>query len=129
MVVERGTKIHRRRGTMQRNSRRMATGRELAAMRKLSVAQQEIANFLISIGEVGVRFDANKAAKCATGAIVERVFVKEVAGGVRRDVILQGAGVEFLLVRGNRDREQIAPRAFANQSAETFEPRISGAEI
>ncbi len=39
MVVERGTKIHRRRGTMQRNSRRMATGRELLAMRKLSVDQ------------------------------------------------------------------------------------------
>src|SRR5207244_5754041 len=39
MVVERGTKIHRRRGTMQRNSRRTATGRELSAMRKLSVDQ------------------------------------------------------------------------------------------
>ena len=45
---------------------------------------------------MGVRFHADEAAKGAAGAIVQGVFVKKIAGGVGRHVVLQGARVEFL---------------------------------
>ena len=76
-----------------------------------------------------VRLDPDEAAECAAGAIVERVFVKKIAGRVRRDVVLQGAGVEFLVAIGNGDSEEIAAPAFADETAETFEPRIFSAEM
>ena len=60
------------------------------------VAQEKIAHFLIGVGEMGVRLDPDQSAEGGAGAIVERVFVKQIAGRVRRDVILQGARVEFL---------------------------------
>src|SRR4029453_2069634 len=93
------------------------------------IAQEKIANFLIGIGEMGVRFHPDEAAECATGTIIERVFVEEIAGGVGRDVILQRAGVEFLLIFRNRDRERIPLPAFAYEPAETFETRISRTQI
>jgi len=89
------------------------------------VAQKKVANFLVGVGEMGVRFDANQSAECAAGAIVERIFVKQITGGVRRYVILQRPGVEFLFVRRDGDRQQIASRAFAHEPAQTFEARIS----
>src|ERR1700730_1085160 len=78
---------------------------------------------------MGVRLDPDKTAECATGAVVERVFVKEIAGGVRRDVVLQGAGIEFLFAVRDSDGEKIAARAFTDKPAQTFESRISGAEM
>src|SRR2546421_1754590 len=78
---------------------------------------------------MGVRFDPNESAERATGAIIERIFVKEIAGGARRDVVLQGAGIEFLFVCCDCDCEQIAASAFADKAAQTFEPRILGTEI
>ena len=45
---------------------------------------------------MSMRLDADKTAKNAACAIVERIFVEKIARGVRRDVILQSAGVEFL---------------------------------
>ena len=93
------------------------------------VAQKKIAHFLIGIGEMGVRFDPDKAAEGGAGAIVERVFVKKIARGVGRDMVLQCAGVEFLLIFRNRDREQIAAPAFADEPAQTFETRISRTDI
>ncbi len=69
------------------------------------VAQEKIANFLIGVGEMRVRLDADQAAENRAGAIVERVLVKQIAGGVGRDVVLQRAGVEFLFVLRDRDSE------------------------
>ena len=40
------------------------------------IAQKKIANFLVSIREMGMRFDADESAESATGSIVERVFVE-----------------------------------------------------
>ena len=62
-------------------------------------------------------------------AIVERVLVKEIAGGVRRNVILQSASIEFLVGHRDRDRQKIAASAFANEAAQTFEARIPCAEM
>src|SRR5438093_1595769 len=78
---------------------------------------------------MGVRLYPDQSAERATGAIVERIFVKEIAGGVRRDVVLQGARIEFLFVRCDCDCEQIAATAFAHKAAQTFEPRRPGTEI
>src|SRR5437762_11099393 len=78
---------------------------------------------------MGVRLYPDQSAECAAGAIVERIFVKEIAGGVRRNVILQGSGIEFLFVCCDCDGEQIAASAFADKAAQTFEPRILGTEI
>lgn len=39
------------------------------------VTQQEVTNFLIRIGEMGVRFYSNQSAENGTGAAVESVFV------------------------------------------------------
>ena len=69
------------------------------------IAQEKIADFLIGVSEMGVRFDANQSAKGGASAIVERVFVKEIAGRVGRDVVLQGTGIEFLFAMSDRDRE------------------------
>ncbi len=44
-------------------------------------------------------------------------------------MILQSARIELLFALRNRDREQIAARAFADEAAETFETRIRGAEV
>src|SRR5437588_9583326 len=76
-----------------------------------------------------VRFDPNQSSERATGAIVERIFIKEIAGGVRRDVVLQGARIKFLFVRCDWDREQIAASTFADKAAQTFKPRIPGTEV
>jgi len=60
------------------------------------VAQEKIADLLIGVGEMGVRLDPDKTAERGAGAIVERVFVKKIAGGMRRYVILQCAGIKLL---------------------------------
>src|SRR5207247_1083656 len=53
-----------------------------------------------------VRLDANEAAENAASTIVEGIFVKEIARGMRRDVVLQCARVEFLLIFCDGDSEQ-----------------------
>jgi hypothetical protein len=78
---------------------------------------------------MGVRLDSDESAEGAAGTIVERVFVKKIARGVGRDVVLQGAGVEFLFVSRDRDGEQIAARAFADEPAEAFEARIARSQM
>jgi hypothetical protein len=76
-----------------------------------------------------VRLDPDKAAERAPGAIVERVFVKEIAGSVRREVVLQRARIKFLFAGCYRDGQQIAASAFADEAAQTFEPRIASSEM
>ena len=41
-----------------------------------------------------------------------------------REVVLQGAGIEFLIAISDGDSEKIAAPAFAHEPAETLEPRI-----
>ena len=72
---------------------------------------------MISVGEMCVRFYPDQAAENGAGAVVERVFVKEIARRMRRDVILQCASVEFLLLFRNRDSKQIATAPFADEPA------------
>ena len=93
------------------------------------VAQEKVAHLLIGVGEMRVRFDPDESAEGGPGAIVERIFVKQIARRVRRDVVLQCAGVEFLVAFGDRDSEQIAAPAFADEPAQTFEARILCAEM
>src|SRR5438046_260154 len=62
------------------------------------VTQQKVANLLIRIGEMGMRLYSDQSTENRAGAIVEGVFVQEIARGVRRDVVLQRARIEFLLV-------------------------------
>ena len=69
------------------------------------VAQEEVANLLIGIGEMRMWFDPNQSAKGGAGAIVESVFVKKIACSVRRDMVLQGAGIEFLFTTSDCDCE------------------------
>src|ERR1041385_495059 len=76
-----------------------------------------------------VRIDPDQAAKGGPGAIIQRVFVKQIAGRAGRDVVLQRPGVKLLLVLRDRDGEQIAASAFANQAAQTFETRIARTEM
>jgi len=76
-----------------------------------------------------VRLDADEAAENASGAIVESVFVKEIAGGMRRGVVLERAGIEFLNSISDGDGEQIAPCAFTRETAKAFKTRIAAAEM
>ena len=73
---------------------------------------------------MGMPFYPNQTAENGASAIVERVFVKEIARGVRRDVVLQCARIEFLLVFGDCDSEQVAATTFADQPTQTLEARI-----
>ena len=77
---------------------------------------------MIRVSEMRIRFNADQTSEDGAGAIVQRVFVKQVAGRARRDVVLQRARIEFLLMLCHRDGKQIAAAAFANETAQTFEP-------
>jgi len=93
------------------------------------VAQEKIADLLIGVGEMGVRLDPDKTAEGGAGAIVERVFVKKIAGGMRRYVILQCAGIELLSAVRDRNRKEVTASALAAEPAETLEARISSAKM
>src|SRR4029077_2128410 len=93
------------------------------------VTQQKVTNLLIRIGEMGVRLYSDQSTENRPGAIVEGVFVQEIARGMRRDMVLQRACIKFLLVLRDSDGKQIAAPPFADESAETFEARISRAKI
>ena len=47
------------------------------------VTQQKVADLLIRIGEMGMRLYSDQSTKNRAGAIVERVFVEEIARGMR----------------------------------------------
>src|SRR5205814_9190393 len=79
------------------------------------VTQQKVTNLLIRIGEMGMRLYSDQSTENRAGAVVERVFVKEIACGMRRDMVLQCARIEFLLVFGDRDSKQIAAAGFAGE--------------
>ena len=72
---------------------------------------------MIRIGEMGMPFYPNQTAENGASAIVERVFVKEIARGMRRDMVLQCARIEFLLLLCHSDSKQIAAPTFADEAA------------
>src|ERR1044071_3198335 len=72
---------------------------------------------------------SDEPTKGGTRAIIERVLVKEVAGGVRRDMVLQRARVELLVAIGDGDCKKIAPPAFTDKAAQTFETRVAPAQM
>jgi hypothetical protein len=88
------------------------------------VAEQEVAHFLIGVGEMRVRLDPDQTAKGISGATAERIFEKQVTLGVRRSVILQSTRIEFLCFVTDRNREHVAVGAFAGKAAQTFKARI-----
>ena len=87
------------------------------------VAEEKVAHFLIGIGKMRVRFDADQSAKSGAGAIGQGVFVEQIAGGVRRDVVLQCPGIEFLFImsdwrpRANRCEHLLRPAGSSFRSA------------
>src|SRR4030095_5464958 len=89
----------------------------------------KVANFLIGIGEMGVRLYSDQSTENRASAIIQRVFVEEIARRMRRNMVLQRARIEFLLMFGDRYCKQIAAAPFADESAKTFEARISRAKI
>src|SRR5438046_3971000 len=74
-------------------------------------------------------WDPDEAAECAADAVIESVFIKEIARGVRGDVILQCARIKLLSAVCDRNSEQVAASAFADETAETFEARIFSAKM
>ena len=93
------------------------------------VTQEKIAHLLIGVGEMCVRFDSDEAAERAASTVVERVLIKEIAGRVWREVVLQRAGIEFLVAISDGDGKEIAAPAFADETAETFESRVPRSEM
>src|SRR5262245_49449732 len=78
------------------------------------VTQQKVANFLVCISEMSMRLYSDQSAENGAGAIVERVFIQEIARGTWRDVILQCSSIEFLLAFCYGDSKQIAAPPFAD---------------
>src|SRR5438067_13737775 len=78
---------------------------------------------------MGMPFYPNQTAENGASAIVERVFIKEIARGVRRDVVLQCARIKFLSAVCDRNSEQVAASAFADETAEAFKARIFCANV
>src|SRR5437868_6783602 len=78
---------------------------------------------------MGMRLDPDETSENRARAIAQRILVEQITRRMWRTMILQGAGVEFLFVVGDRKREQITPRPFADESAQTFKSRIGSAEI
>src|SRR4029453_19404181 len=76
-----------------------------------------------------VWFDSDEPAESSAGEIVERVFVEQIAGGAGGDMVLEGAGVEFLFMMSDRDRKQVAARSFSDEAAQTFEARIAATKM
>src|SRR5205085_2856380 len=69
------------------------------------IAQEKITDLLISVSEMGVRFDPDQSTEGGASPVVERIFVQQIAGRVGRDVVLQGASIEFLFAMSDGDRE------------------------
>ena len=93
-----------------------------------SSLKKKIAHLLIGVGEMGMGFDPDEPTEGAARAIIERILIEQIAGSVRRNVILQRSRIEFLFARRDRDGEEIAACAFADETAQTFEARILSAQ-
>ena len=62
---------------------------------------------------MSVRFYSDQPAKNGASAIVESIFIQKIARGMRRDMVLQRARIELLLVFRHSHSKQIAPASFA----------------
>src|SRR5260370_24046595 len=74
-------------------------------------------------------FHLDQSGKDRAGPIAQRIFVKQIAGGVRLEVVLERALIELLISTGNRDREHVTPGAVADHPTDAFQTRIPPAEI
>ncbi len=93
------------------------------------VAQQQISDFLVGIGSMCAWLDLDQSGKDRAGSIAQCVFVKQIAGGVRLEVVLERALIELLISTGNRDREHVTSGAAADHPADAFQTRIPPSEI
>ena len=75
----------------------------------------------------GFHFDHPREDRAAR--VIERVFVKQIAGGTGRDVILERPLIKLLLAFRDRDRKHVAAAAFADQAACALGAGIAAAEI
>ena len=83
---------------------------------------------MVGIGEMRMGFDTNESAEGSAGTIGQRVFVKQIAGGVGKRGPA-GSGIEFLFLMSDGDREQIAASTFSYQTAQAFEARVIATEM
>jgi hypothetical protein len=63
---------------------------------------------------MGMGLYSDQSTENRSCAIIERVFVQQIARRMRRDMVLQRASIEFLLVFSNGNSEQVAASAFAD---------------
>lgn len=71
----------------------------------------------------------DQAGKDAAAAAKQHILVKQVAGGMRRMVKLQGALIIFLICVGQRHRKHVAAGAAAFEMADVFSPVPCGSEV
>ena len=81
------------------------------------IAQDDVAHFLVGIGLVRAGFDANDTAENRPSLAGQRILVKQVAGCVGFDMILERALVDHLFVRRDIDRKHVAARTLGDHAA------------
>ncbi len=93
------------------------------------VAEDEVFDLLVGVRALGAGFDFDQSCEDRAGFVVEGVEVEEVAGGVRGDMILQGALIDLAGSFDGIEGEHLATGAFADEEAEAFATHESPAAI
>jgi hypothetical protein len=93
------------------------------------LAVDEVAAGLVGVGEVCAFIDGDETREDGAGGIVEGVFVKEVAAGVRSGVVLEGALIDDLGGGGQGDGDHVAAAALAEEVADALAAGEGGAEL
>src|SRR5581483_3147295 len=93
------------------------------------VGEQKIAHLLIGIGKVGAGLHANEAGEDGAGLAVERILVKQVAGGIGHLVNLEGALIDFAAGIGHGKGQHIAAAAASAQVADALAADVGAAKI
>ena len=93
------------------------------------VAEDEVFDLLVGVCAFGTGLDFDESCKNGAGLVVEGVEVEEVAGGVRGDMVLQGALVDLAGSFDGIDGEHFTAGAFADEAAEAFAAHESAAEV
>ena len=75
------------------------------------IAEHQVAHFLIGVRLVRAGLDLDQARKDRARGILERIEVKQIAGGMRRGMVLQRALIDLALSRRIGFNESITLRA------------------
>ena len=93
------------------------------------VAENQIADFLVGIRPAGSRLYFDQPGENGAGFVIESVEVEQVAGGIRCDVVLERALIDFAGAFDGVDRIHFTPRGLANEPAEAFSADDATSEI